>query len=72
MVWRCKTVILIQDNGPDVDLSAIRSKCLVERDGEVVERCDSGVRKAQGWLGQKLENVEGGRQVQIHASHTER
>ena len=50
VVWSCKTVVLIQDNGPNVGLSAVRRKCLVERDGEVVEGCDSGVRKTQRWL----------------------
>ena len=47
MVWRCKTVVFVQDDGPDVDLPATPGKRRVERTGELIEGGDSRMRKAQ-------------------------
>jgi hypothetical protein len=50
MVWNGKTIIFVQNYGFDVRLPVVPSKCFVERDGQVIEGCDSCVGKTERWL----------------------
>ena len=41
-------------------------ECAVQGDGQVVERRHCVVGEAQGWTRDKLEDVEGRREIEIH------
>lgn len=44
--WVSEAVIFVQDHNPDVDNFVLPRKSLVEWYGQVIEGCDSCVRKA--------------------------